>query len=212
MNQEPFLVLTECLYRRSTCPPRKSKTTLSNCPSIHFTEHLRYNKSARVAKSVDKLTDQTKLACIAREAPDLHIRTTAINRLTDQKLLADIAKNDFWASARKTALERLTDQTTVADIAKNIEVSSDYGTKIMNKYAYATEYQNHFIPLRFYAIFAYTFVKSDTKKLFTTSGSTLFAQFFAQGLDRSENCPDFFVVRLGVHVDATDARQARVSR
>jgi len=75
-------------------------------------------RDARVA-AVNKLTDQNKLADIAKNDIDYYVRWTAVEKLTDQNVLADIAKNDDEIYVCKAAIEKLTDQNVLADIAKN---------------------------------------------------------------------------------------------
>ena len=74
-------------------------------------------------KAVEKITDQRKLARIAREAPCGHTRGEAIGKLngTHQTLFADIAKNDTDENARHAAVKKLEwqYQDLFAHIAKN---------------------------------------------------------------------------------------------
>jgi len=79
----------------------------------------RHSKSDVRKTAVNKLTDQSILADIAKNDTDSDVRKTAVNKLTDQSILADIAKNDTDSDVRKTAVYQLTDQSILADIAKN---------------------------------------------------------------------------------------------
>jgi hypothetical protein len=46
-------------------------------------------------------------------------RRKAVWKLTNQKKLAKVAKNDTDSDVRKAAVEKLTDPSVLADIAKN---------------------------------------------------------------------------------------------
>jgi hypothetical protein len=59
--------------------------------------------------SLEKLTDQTAIARVAKTAFHPKIRRTAVNMLTNQNLLAEIAKNDEESLVREAAIERIND-------------------------------------------------------------------------------------------------------
>lgn len=73
----------------------------------------------KALKAVQKLTDQTTLADIAKSMVTINVRHTAVKKLTDQSVLAFIAKNEKDSRVRITAIEKLNDQNALADIANN---------------------------------------------------------------------------------------------
>jgi hypothetical protein len=84
-----------------------------------FTPAWKSRNEKRALKAVEKMTDQQKLAKVAKEARNWRARLEAVYELTDQTVLADIAKNDKDSYMRKAAVKTLTDQTVLADVAKN---------------------------------------------------------------------------------------------
>ena len=66
----------------------------------------------------ERLTDQTHLASVARNAKEYRIRAKATERLKDQLVLAEIAQKDENAIVRQRAIDGLTDQTLLAGIAQ----------------------------------------------------------------------------------------------
>jgi hypothetical protein len=78
----------------------------------------------------EKLTDQTLLATIARQAKYSACRSEAVKKLTDQTVLAKIAVEDENSVVRQYAIETLTDQTLLAKIALS---SSDYRDTAIKK-------------------------------------------------------------------------------
>jgi hypothetical protein len=84
-----------------------------------FTPTWKSKNAKRALKAVGKMTDQRKLAKVAKEAPYWGARKAAVEKLTDQALLADIAKNDKDSGVRIAAVKKLTDQDALVYIAKN---------------------------------------------------------------------------------------------
>ena len=78
----------------------------------------------KALKAVEKETDQTKLAEIAKAALVFSVREAAVEKLTKQSLLAVIAKNEADGYVRKTALEKLTDAALLKGIEKFIDVNT----------------------------------------------------------------------------------------
>ena len=72
-------------------------------------------------KAVSKITDQRKLAKIAKRAPHPNTRAAAIIQLEEQHqiLFADIAKNDNYENVGKVAVKKLINQELLADVTKN---------------------------------------------------------------------------------------------
>ncbi len=68
-------------------------------------------------ESVERTRDQTKLAKIAVEAWEPHVREAAVEKLNDQNSLAKIAVEDDDSDVRHAAVEKLTNQATLAKIA-----------------------------------------------------------------------------------------------
>ena len=70
--------------------------------------YMKGNLSTRQARAaiskVKKMTDQAKLAEIARDGKDNSVRDAAIDRLNDANLLADFVLNDsdvrYWSFCR----------------------------------------------------------------------------------------------------------------
>jgi hypothetical protein len=81
----------------------------------------------KALKAVDKETDQTTLAEIAKTAPLADARMEAVKKITDQKIITDLAKNTNNDIVRTAAIKKLTDQHILADIAKN---DGDYQIRI----------------------------------------------------------------------------------
>jgi hypothetical protein len=72
---------------------------------------------APTVKSVERTSDQNRLAKIAVEAKDGYVREAAVNKLTDQALLAKIAVEDKKGAIRKVAVNKLTDKALLEKIA-----------------------------------------------------------------------------------------------
>ena len=68
------------------------------------------------SKTVEKTSDQAKLAKIALEAGDGSVREKAVEKINDQALLAKFALGSDFA-VHRVATEKLTDQTPLAKIA-----------------------------------------------------------------------------------------------
>jgi len=75
------------------------------------------DSSARVA-AVERLTDQARLAEIAKTDKDSDVSRAAAEKLTDQALLNKIAKSDESVLVRMAAVGRITDQAVLAEIAE----------------------------------------------------------------------------------------------
>jgi hypothetical protein len=84
-----------------------------------FTPAWKSKNKKRALRAVEKITDQIKLARVAKEAWTWEVRKAAVKKLTGQSALADIAKNASNSHVRKAAVEKLTDQNALADIVKN---------------------------------------------------------------------------------------------
>jgi hypothetical protein len=83
-----------------------------------FTPALKSENWERREKAVNKLTDQSVLADVAKNDRNGYVRLVAVKKLTDQSVLADVAKNDEDEYVRDVALGKLTDQSVLADIAQ----------------------------------------------------------------------------------------------
>jgi hypothetical protein len=68
--------------------------------------------------AVQKLTNQAKLARVAREDTHSAIRLLAVSRLTEQSLIATIAEADSDREVRGAAINRLSDQAILARVAE----------------------------------------------------------------------------------------------
>lgn len=64
-------------------------------------------KKNKAVVAVQKVTDQAKLAKIAREAPLGEVRLEAVSRMTDQDALYDVATSDWYHIARERAVRRM---------------------------------------------------------------------------------------------------------
>jgi hypothetical protein len=73
-------------------------------------------------QAVRRMTDQRRLAWVAKHDISVAVGVAAVERITDQALLADIARTrEAWtidAAVHHAAVERITDQTLLADLAK----------------------------------------------------------------------------------------------
>lgn len=67
----------------------------------------KHGKRDKALAAVRKVTDQARLAKIAREAPLGEVRTEAVSRLTDQDALYDIATSDRYYVTRDMAVRRM---------------------------------------------------------------------------------------------------------
>jgi len=74
--------------------------------------------------AVAKLTDQTIIADVAKNAKNGDVRRAAITRLNEQyqTLFADIAKNDIDYRVCTVAVCRLTDCDMLSDVQKNAKI------------------------------------------------------------------------------------------
>ncbi len=68
-------------------------------------------------ETVERTSDQTKLAAIALTAKDSHVRRAAVARLADQDALAKVAIRDTDSRVRTAAVARLADQGLLAKVA-----------------------------------------------------------------------------------------------
>jgi ankyrin repeat protein len=90
---------------------------------------LKQRKHANTAKhnlsclgrweAVKRVTNQSLLSDLAKNAEDDEVRRRAVERMTNHSLLADFARNDKSDNVRAEAVKRVTDQTLLADIARN---------------------------------------------------------------------------------------------
>ena len=84
---------------------------------LYMKGDLSVNQARKAIAMVEKITDQAKLAEIAREGKERTVRTTAIDKLNDGMLLVDFALNDkdvdLWAISR---LEKLRDAKAMAKL------------------------------------------------------------------------------------------------
>jgi hypothetical protein len=84
-----------------------------------FTPAWKSKNKEKALRAIEKMTDQKKLAKVAKTAESWEVRKRAVWKITDQSMLVDVAKNDGDSRVRKAAVEELTDQSALADIAKN---------------------------------------------------------------------------------------------
>jgi predicted regulator of amino acid metabolism with ACT domain len=86
-----------------------------------FTPAWNSKTEERALRAVEKMTDRTKLARVAKKAKNREVRYAAFAKLTDQDriVLADVAKNADYSDVRYDAVAKLTDQRGLADVAKN---------------------------------------------------------------------------------------------
>jgi hypothetical protein len=77
----------------------------------------------KALKAVERATDQTKLAEIAKSAPDNQVRHKAIIKLNDQSALVYVAKNDKNFYNREVAAEKLLDKTLAQSVFVDIALN-----------------------------------------------------------------------------------------
>ncbi|MCL2632358.1 MAG: hypothetical protein FWD45_04665 [Coriobacteriia bacterium] len=81
----------------------------------------------KVARAVKRTKSQQTLYRIINDAPNSYARRAALEKLTDQSLLADVARNTYGREVRLAAAKKLTDlelaQEVFADLAKMIGIS-----------------------------------------------------------------------------------------
>lgn len=77
------------------------------------------NDNDKGLKFVEKETDSSKLAEIAKNAPNVDVRIAAVKKIDDQDDLNYIVRNDQDRWVRDAAVRRITDQSILADYAKN---------------------------------------------------------------------------------------------
>ncbi|NTU73415.1 hypothetical protein HGB07_04575 [Candidatus Roizmanbacteria bacterium] len=80
--------------------------------------------------AVEKLTNQSQLAEVAKNDYENTIRIAAVNRLTDQTRLAEVALTNDNKEARYAALENLTDPNLRAKVLETF----DYNEKDMETF------------------------------------------------------------------------------
>ena len=87
--------------------------------------------------AAEKLTDQTLLAEVAKNAKTSGARQKAVVKLTDQAILADIAKNRREQQfIRDDAVRMITDQAILADIAKMATFTTDVASHLADRIVY----------------------------------------------------------------------------
>jgi len=75
------------------------------------------------SEAFDNLTDQSALSFIALK-DDSILAYSVIKKITDQSILKEIAKNAQYEGARTSAIGKLTDKFALADVAKNARYAS----------------------------------------------------------------------------------------
>jgi hypothetical protein len=81
-----------------------------------FTPAWKSENLYRALYAVEKMTDQKKLAMVAKEAKNWKVRKAAVEKLTDQNMLADVAKTDSDSGVREAAVAKLANQSVLADM------------------------------------------------------------------------------------------------
>ena len=89
-------------------------------PAADFLEAFKSGLKKRLAE-VGQISDEVRLAEVAKADGYSDVRKSAAKRLSDQRMLADIARHDQAWDVRQTAVSRLTDQSVLADIARHDE-------------------------------------------------------------------------------------------
>ncbi len=101
---------TDKIARERQAPPSEAKSAENALKSVD--PDVRY-------KAVEKLTDEKRLARIAKSDPSHHVRWAAVERLRiDQATLAQIALHDPDELVRLRAVHRLNDRTLLQEVAK----------------------------------------------------------------------------------------------
>ena len=75
----------------------------------------------KALKAVEKTTEQTILADIAKNAKIMEVREAAVKMLDIQPILLYVAQNDEYLAVRTAAIKKLTDQNTLAEIVNNAD-------------------------------------------------------------------------------------------
>ena len=68
--------------------------------------------------AVERITDESVLADLAKNASDIVVRFIAINKITDETFLSDIVENDSDIFVRIEAAKKINDESFLANIAK----------------------------------------------------------------------------------------------
>jgi len=80
---------------------------------MHLFISLNSKNESNAIKAVDKLTDQTELARVARDSWSEKVRMKAVEKLTDRDTLLNIAKKDKVATIREIAINVLIEQEVI---------------------------------------------------------------------------------------------------
>jgi len=78
-----------------------------------------YHKNTGVEEAIKKLSDQTTLADIAKNADDNQIGIWALSKLSNPSLLADVAKNSRHFFVGAEAVNKITDLSVLEDIVED---------------------------------------------------------------------------------------------
>ena len=96
-----------------------------------FATVMSSSRQAQRLEAVEKLTDQTCLSEVVKQATkfdDQAVREAALRKLTDQALLADLIINDddgsLLAFGTRVLFDRLTDPVRLADVARNAKTNN----------------------------------------------------------------------------------------
>lgn len=68
--------------------------------------------------AVERITDESVLVDLAKNASDIVVRIIAINKINDESILADIVENDSDIFVRVEAAKKINDESFLANIAK----------------------------------------------------------------------------------------------
>ena len=82
-----------------------------------------YKKENAARAAVGKITDQSTLAGIVKNAPHNTVRYTALHRITDQNLLAMIATSDKDEKVREIAARKIENHKRDAPLEKYLQYS-----------------------------------------------------------------------------------------
>ncbi len=101
---------------------------------IYMKGNLSVSQARAAISKVSRMTDQAKLASIARDGKERTVRTAAIDRLDDAALLVDLALNDkdvdLWAIHR---LEKLRDAKALAQLLeRHPKLEREYIERVMD--------------------------------------------------------------------------------
>ena len=106
-------------------PELKKKVLARGLPweyEVDFDEWIKRDypeESVSRRAAAARITDESVLIDLAKNASDKVVRIIAINKITDESFIADVVENDSDMIVRLEAAKKINDESFLADVAKN---------------------------------------------------------------------------------------------